>query len=381
MSMKVCLVSHSSLKGGGERSLLETIEAMLDRGVECSVLLPRRGPLHDDLQLRGVPAAIVPYRWWTGPENGPRWRRAARLIWNLGCAIPVYLLVRRWNPDVVYTNTLSVPSGALVAALAGKPHVWHIRELGHDHNRRVFDLGERAALRLMDRLSARILTNSRCVAERYRPAFGGGKISVVYQAVSMDDRAGAEAVPPKQGFRCVVAGSISPAKRQEEAIEAVSLLRGEGLDVELLIVGEGDREYEATLRALVERVEGGGSISLLGEVPSAIPYIESADAVVNCSRHEAFGRVTVEGMLAGRPVIGARSDGTAELIEDGVNGLLYEPGDVTGLAGILRRLVRDPAEGARIGAAARAWASGRFTRERFGDELLDGLRLALEAAP
>ena len=51
-----------------------------------------------------------------------------------------------------------------------------------------------------------------------------------------------------------------------------------------------------------------------------------------CSRSEAFGRVTVEYLRRGRPVIGTRSGGTPELVEDGVTGFLYEPGDCTALA-------------------------------------------------
>jgi glycosyltransferase involved in cell wall biosynthesis len=119
-------------------------------------------------------------------------------------------------------------------------------------------------------------------------------------------------------------------------------------------------------------------VSFLGQLESAAPVIRSADAVVNCSRNEAFGRVTVEGMLAGKPVVGAASAGTAELIRHGCNGFLYEPGDVGQLVEILRRLIEDPAEGHCIGQAAYLWASARFTEQRFGEELAALLR---EAGP
>jgi len=360
--------------GGGERSLLETIHALLDRGVRCVALLPRRGPLADDLHALGVEFSVLPYRWWVGPENGPLWRRAARLLWNLFCTVPAYLRIRRWDPDLVYSNTLTVPVGAFAAALARRGHVWHIRELGHEHNRMVFDLGERTALRVMDALSASILANSRCVAERYRPAFGRRKVSVVYQAVEPDLRPGPAIDRPKRGFRCVAVGSISPAKRQEEAIEALALLRAEGRAVELLIVGEGDPRYERHLRELSRRLGLEQEVAFLGEVPSAWSILLGADAVVQCSRREAFGRVTVEGMLAGRPVVGARDAGTAELIRDGRNGFLYEPGDVAQLAAVLRRLMDRPAEAAAVAARARDWAAARFSPRRYGDEILQRFR-------
>ena len=377
--MKLCLVSHSSAKGGGERSLLETVRVLKARGVECVVLLPRRGPLCDDLGRIPVQFAVLPYRWWTGPEDGPLWRRAARLTWNLMWSFPVALRMRSFGPDLIYTNTFTVPVGAFAAALLGRPHVWHIRELGYAHTRRVFDLGQRVTLSLMERLTALILANSECVAARYRPTFGADRVAVVHQAV-VPDRREVGPLSPKQGsFRGVAVGSISPNKRQEEAIEAVARLNREGRAVELLVIGRGDPVYERKLRDLSADLDMERRVTFLGEVPTAWPFIESADAVVHCSRYEAFGRVTVEGMLAGKPVIGARCAGTAELIRDGFNGRLYEMGDVTRLTAILRELIERPEERARLGTTARDWAEEHFNEDRYGDALVDHLRRVLES--
>jgi len=64
--MKVCFVSHSAAKGGAERALLELLETLKDRGVECYVLLPSDGPLCDDLRVLGVDQYVLPYQWWMG---------------------------------------------------------------------------------------------------------------------------------------------------------------------------------------------------------------------------------------------------------------------------------------------------------------------------
>jgi glycosyltransferase involved in cell wall biosynthesis len=378
--MKICFVSHSSAKGGGERSLLETIHALQVRGVECVALLPKKGPLCADLERMSVEYGILPYRKWTGPEDGPPWRRAARLTWNLLWSLPAALRVRRWGPDLVYTNTSTVPVGAWAAALTGRPHVWHIRELGRVHNRRVFDLGERAALSTIGRLSALVLANSEYVAAHYRPAIGETRIAVVRQAVTPDRRDSA-GVPPRTGrFRCVVVGSLSRFKRQEEAVEALARLVAGGRAAELLIVGSGDPEYERRLREMSVRLGLEQSVHFLGEVPAAWPFIESADVVVQCSRYEAFGRVAVEGMLAARPVVGASSAGTTELIHDGQNGRLYEVGDVDRLAVILRELMDSPEERTRLGNNARAWAEARFGEEQYGDALVAHFHRILESA-
>jgi glycosyltransferase involved in cell wall biosynthesis len=371
--MKVCFISHTSRLDGAERSLLETVRALRTRDVECFVLLPSRGPLSEALERVPVETGVFPYKWWSATEGGATWKRLARTVWNLALVVPIALWIRRRGVDVVYTNTVVTCVGAWAAAILGRSHVWHLRELGHVHNRMVFDLGERTSLGLVRRLSALVLANSHCVAERYRDALRPKKAEVVYQGVQLPQDAAAPFPAPGDGFRCAVVGSISPSKRQEEAIRALALLDGQGLRAELLIVGGGDPAYERLLHDLVAELGVGERVTFLGRLESAQPVIAGADAVVHCSRHEAFGRVTVEGMLAGKPVVGARSAGTAELIRDGENGLLYEPGDSRQLAAILKRLIEDPDEGRRLGERARVWARERFTQERFADEILTRL--------
>ena len=69
---------------------------------------------------------------------------------------------------------------------------------------------------------------------------------------------------------------------------------------------------------------------------------------------EPFGRVIVEGMLAGRPVIASDAGGAAEIVENGDSGLLTPPGDPTLLAGALRRLLADPLFARRLADAGPA---------------------------
>jgi glycosyltransferase involved in cell wall biosynthesis len=85
---------------------------------------------------------------------------------------------------------------------------------------------------------------------------------------------------------------------------------------------------------------------------------------------EAFGRATVEAMKLGRPVVGAASGGTLELVRDGWSGLLYKPGDTAALAERVERLDRDRAFLRELAANARSWATATFTTERFTNSLM-----------
>ena len=112
---------------------------------------------------------------------------------------------------------------------------------------------------------------------------------------------------------------------------------------------------EAQVRAILAEAVKQRRASFLGMVsPSALPaYYAAADAFVLPSMfQETFGLVILEAFAAGTPVIGARSGGIPELVEDGRTGLLVDQGDVDGLCDAMRRLLLDPDLRGRLGAAA-----------------------------
>lgn len=81
-----------------------------------------------------------------------------------------------------------------------------------------------------------------------------------------------------------------------------------------------------------------------------IALVCPTDVAMMCSRAGALGRVTAEAMLAGKPVVGARSGATSELLREGFNGLLCAPGDLQELAQRLRFLFKHPEAARQMGA-------------------------------
>jgi glycosyltransferase involved in cell wall biosynthesis len=105
-------------------------------------------------------------------------------------------------------------------------------------------------------------------------------------------------------------------------------------------------------------------------------FFQQIDVLVTPSLfEEPFGRVLVEAFAAGVPVIGARSGGIPETIEDGSNGLLFPAGDAAALAHLLRGVIEKPSEITRLSAGALE-AAQRYTPERIGaayDDVFAGL--------
>jgi glycosyltransferase involved in cell wall biosynthesis len=87
---------------------------------------------------------------------------------------------------------------------------------------------------------------------------------------------------------------------------------------ELLLVGLGvESEYGQNLREFLEQHGLGDRVHMVGYSKHPLPLMQSADVVLVCARQEAFGRTTVEAMKLGKPVIGSRSGGTPELVQEG----------------------------------------------------------------
>lgn len=377
--MKVCFVSHSSGKYGAEKALIELILGLRQRGVTCCVILPKPGPLAEELRARGITFRVLPYPRWMGKgrKGSQLGKRILRTVLNLAAAVRLAATIRQWECDILYTNTITICVGALAAWFAGRPHIWHIHEFVYD---RRFDLGERFSMGLVDRFSLMCIVSSTAVADGYRRYLAESKLRVVYQAVTLPEILPPLAVcgPDGRQFTCVIIGSLLEIKGQEDAIRALAELRDQDVDIKLTIVGDAKKEgYKTFLRRLVNDLALASQVTFAGYLSNPFPMMNEADAVLVCSRLEAFGRVTVEAMLLCKPVIGASTGGTAELIQDGVNGLLYTPGDPKGLAAKIKYLHDHPEEAVRIACNARAQASGRFTQDRYAGNILSIMQESL----
>lgn len=370
---RVCFVAHGASMSGAERILLELVLALKAQGVGCCVLLPCPGPLARELGTHGIPAHVVRYRHWVSGRCS-LWRRAARAVWNLVMTIPTAVQIARWRCEVVCTNTVTVCVGSLAAWILHLPHVWFIHEFGREDHGLLFDLGDRISLHLMSRLSDLCVAISWAVHNKYEKHIPPHKIRVVYPSVVDSDPVLASATgfrQPRSSLRCATVGSVHRGKGQEDAIRAVArLVYSHRIEAKLLVIGPvSDQEYSQWLTRLTAELRLTEYVEFTGYVDSALPYIEGADVFIMCSRSEAFGRVTVEAMLLGRPVVGTRSGGTTELVEEGFNGLLYTPGDDEELADKLRWLYDHPDIAVAMGRHGRQWASGKFTAGRYARDV------------
>jgi len=365
--MRVCFVSHEASLGGAERALLELLLAFRSKGTESSVVLPRKGPLLEELKRLGIPCVVTRYYYWMGART-VLWKRLGAILVSAVGAIPVMLWVLKWKADLVCTNSIVVFAGALAAWTCRKPHVWFIHEFVDESYGFVPYLPFSLTMRLVDISSSLILTASKTIRQGYARYLPQSKMHTIHQA----------ALPPTSlnyqntsfehgsGFNCVSLGALYPGKGHSDAVRAIGNLSKRGLLVYLTIIG-GRGPDQVSLQALV-RAEGVQErVFFAGFLPNPLSVMSSADAVLVCSRNEGFGRVAVEAMRLGKPVVAASSGATLELIEDGFNGLLYPPGDHEQLAEKLLMLLKSPRLRSELGEKGRHSVE-RFSLETYGAE-------------
>lgn len=367
--MKLTFVSHTVSLGGAEFSLLELVTALVAVGDQVDVIVPGRGELARRLSEVGAGIWPTRYSWWAAPtrspgERGERARSNARGI----CAM--LALLPRLRPDVVVTNTITIPAAAVAAKVLRVPHVWYLREFGEkDHGLR-FDLGFDRSVRLIDRLSARVIVNSQALVQAFSPHVAPDKLRLVHCAVEVPDDLRPDPADSDRPFRLALLGHHLPTKGQADAIRAVGLLRGRGREIRLTLVGACSPRYLHELRDLARQVGAEARTEFVAFTNDRWPYLRRSHVALMCSRCEAFGRVTVEAMKIGIPVVGSDSGGTRELIRDGWSGLLYPPGQPAELAERIERLYDDPALREALARNARPWARATFSIARHRQEVL-----------
>ena len=367
--LRVLLVSHvAGLDGGAERSLLEQASGMHSLGTtDVEVVVPAEGDLSAALAEAGVPTHVAPVPRWAPWEPDAAPPVARSLVRDLSVArrlgsslAPARRLLAAVAPDVVVTNTATVPTYALVARAAGIPHVWSVREFVRPEFH--YLLGEPVSQRLIGRLSAAVVFNSDAVRRHFRPGVPLSKSVVVHPAVPLP----AAAPAPRRtggGLRLLLLGRMIAAKGAGIAIEGVAAARRAGVEVSLTVVGPGAERDRSRLVTIAAEHGVAGHVDIRGFDPDPAGRMRQSDVVVVASDAEAFGRVTVEALRNGRPVLATRTGGSSEIVADGVNGLLIEPGDAADLGAKITVLAADPQLLDRLTAAAAPSISARFLPE------------------
>lgn len=201
-----------------------------------------------------------------------------------------------------------------------------------------------------------------------KPRVDNGRVVVIPNAIVAGEAV--EALPRVDDeFRLVYAGRLAQEKGIEVLLEALSHMPAR---VMLHVCGSGQPSYERLLRRYAHILGVDGRVVWHGHLADPLPLMASADAgVVPTVATEAFGLAVLEFMSCGVPVVATAAGGPGEIITDGVDGLLFAPGDASALAAAVARICSDTSFRDALARNCRDTFNRRYNYEVFYSQMLD----------
>lgn len=206
-----------------------------------------------------------------------------------------------------------------------------------------------------------------CVSDDMRVTVEGlgapsNKILVNRPAIPVDQFSSLRSsVPDHEGpFRLLSIGRLHWKKGFDDSIRSVAELLRTGIEVDYRIAGEGPEREK--LLFMIHELNCEGSVSLMGSLgqPEIKELLGWTDALLLPSLSEGISNAVLEAMASGLAVVSTRCGGMAEIVEDGVNGILVDVGDTSAMSHHLAELAHNPDTRSRLGSAAAATADERL---------------------
>jgi glycosyltransferase involved in cell wall biosynthesis len=291
-----------------------------------------------------------------------------RFIWNCIWKRPALVYVHLGSNASLYRESVFI----FLAKLFGKKTVAHFHA-GDIDNYFPFQsrLGQkfiRAALNLSDKLIA----VSQESARQLRDLTGSTNVSVIPNAIDTSifrRDFSAENKRDDQAIRLLFVGAIGKLKGERDLIEALAILRERKpeINIKVSFLGYGAENLKdfCNESGINEFVEHLGAVSMT----ERIGFYRKADVFVLPTYAEAMPMSVIEAMAAGLAIITTNVGGIPELIEDGADGILFSPGDVSGLAEKILFLLENENIRINIGRKAREKARAQMDFKAYAEKL------------
>jgi glycosyltransferase involved in cell wall biosynthesis len=345
---RTCFIIDTLERHGAQKQLLLMARYLRDRGLPPFQLIVFREPLtlREEFREAGVEPVLV---------------RKAKAI-DLPFMGNLIRTLRRMRPTVVVTFLITPDLWGRVAAIVARVPVVgsSVRDIPRDHGA-IRD----KVLVALDRRSDFIVSNSKKAAEVtcVRSKVGADKVSVIYNGIESDGPSPVRPAPEPEGAEKAIGivARLVPAKDISTLLRAFARVV-QATPARLMIVGDGplrrQLEEEAADLKVADRV------LFMGERADAKELMKQFDVGVLSSVYEGLSNVLMEYMLNARAVVATNVAGNPELVEDGVTGYLFEPGDDAALAARLVELLASPERRIRMGEKGREKMVGSFSVEK-----------------
>lgn len=366
--MRILFIATYAGTSGASHSLIGLLKYLKTKGVKPIVIIPGHGPLEKLLVDNKIEYKKIRMFGWVisldkyhSPKERIKW--GLKNFINIFQEIRIFRLIKKNKIELMHLNATTASWGFRAAKISGIPIVWHIREfLEEDLNKRFWN--RKRAFKKIGKANT-VITISESVKNKYIKLINNNNLTRIYNGIDVGNYNDVHNKPFEK--KCIVltlTGRIVPKKGHEEVINAVHHLVETGLtNIKVRFVGgEGEESFINQIKRNIHDLDLGNYIKFMGYRDDIHNVWAETDIALICSKAEAFGRVTVEAMMAGALVIGANTEGTAELIS-GNHGLIYEQGNYLSLAETIRFAIDHKEEMTLIASEAQIYSKKTFTAE------------------
>jgi|GEM_PF-1337622 len=344
---KILIFAHDSSLYGSTQSLLPILKQLSQtNNYKCLLIIPFPGPLEGILINLNISYKIIKfplcgYRSISSPISDANInykkqiaKQLAKSLYNLEKS------VINFKPSLIYSNTSTVTVGYILASKYHIPHVWHIREYGKLDYDLIYLPSLDEVVKYMCKSSC-LIFNSESVMKYWIENKKANSI-VVYNGIFNSKINLIRKKQPIGSFTFGILGALIESKGIHVALEAFLKLVDTNPDIYIKIYGHKfDVEYHKYLMTILNKYINANNKVFFCEFESNQDALYAQlDAVLCCSKNEAFGRTIVEAMSRGIPVISNNVGGPTEIINHEVNGLLYN-NSVEDLSKCMSRLITD----------------------------------------
>lgn len=376
----------SGPSGGAAISTISLMRALAKRGVGSSAVCHDSGREDERRRLQeAVEGRLVwtDLYWWNRKTRAAPWKRpllevrqGLRTGWSILSSRAVLSAAKDWCPDLIHSNTLLTREGAWAAHRLSLPHVWHVREFVGTDAPFQFPLSGRALARYLGSMSSLLVANSEVAAEALR-AYAGGELEVrvVTNGVDVDTFAHIDLSTRSPVVVGMVGNLSSRWKKHQLFIETAALVPREP-EATFRLYGDAPPNprdaRDPYVRQLVESIDAlsvNDRFEIVGFRSDPVSIMEEVDVLVHPADGESFGRVVVEAMAAGKPVVGVRGGGVGSIVRHGIDGFLAAPGAAEEMAYFVATLVQDASLRRKMGAEGRRRAREEYSIESMCDRM------------
>lgn len=378
MKKKIVVVSHSNYaQGGAELCFVEMIKVLYESGkYDLYAVFPKQtGDLHDKCSGYLNESFYLTLPWWTKDVIDKSFfyhiRKKVRGL--LSSTIKSTKLLAKLKPDYVLTNTSVIPQFFFASSLLNIKHVWFVHELP---NRKFISyfLGDKFTLKFIAN-SPNVLLNSKFMLSMYSQFSKKQNLHFIYQPTEINSST--PRVEKKdnksQTINMLIVGAVTEFKGQIQAIRACEKLFLMNIDFKLVILGSDSGEYAEKLKKSIKS-EIKDKISFVPFTNTPELYYRETDILLGCSLCESLGRVPIEAMKMGVPVVLADHCGYKELVVNGFNGYSYVYNNIDSMIESIIITYKNRFE---LGVNAQEWGEANFNKLKFSTELIQLLEYKL----